>query len=101
MTNTADFVITDIKNNDNNVLIFAKLCTLNGDVLGQKKEYSKQQIISFIEKGSLIKTAYEKPSKNWTIGSIVYVIEIHGSKYLRTDKNKISEDNLDNLPKYY
>lgn len=102
MTNE-DFLITNIKNDENNVLISVQMCVINKNVangreLSEKKEFSKEQIIFFIENGFSVKTAYEISEKEWKIGSQVNVVKLKDGKYLRTDNNKIEKDNLDNLP---
>lgn len=100
-----DFLITNIKNNEHNVLVSVLMCVINKNVyhgreLSEKKEFSKEQIIFFIENGFSVKTAYEISEKEWDKGSQVNVVKFKDGKYLRTDNNNIEEDNLDNLPNY-
>lgn len=100
-----DFLITNIKNDEHNVLISVQMCVINKNVahgreLSEKKEFSKEQIIFFIENGFSVKTAYEISKKEWEKGSQVNIVKLNDKKYLRTDNNKIERDNLDNLPNY-
>lgn len=96
MTNTVDYFITHIRNNENNVLTNVKMRdSLESNSI--EKTYTKEQVISLIEKGKKIKTAYKKDNK-LVEGSIVKIVVLDGKKYLRTDNNKIAKDNLDNLP---
>lgn len=100
-----EFLITNIRNDENNVLISVQICVINKNALNEnelseKKEFSKDQIIFFIENGFSVKTAYEINEKEWNKGSQVNVVKFKDGKYLRTDNNNIEEDNLDNLPNY-
>lgn len=70
--------------------------------LSSDTEYpkSKNAVVNDIENGSTVKTKY-KSGYTWIEGETVRVYtDDSGYKYLRTDNNKISKDNLGNLPEY-
>lgn len=83
--------VTNVRKDENDVLTKFKLN--NGDILSRaklveevnerEKEPSKEKILS----GS-------------PVGPTIHVIVINGKNYLRTDKNSIAKDNLDNLPTF-
>lgn len=60
------------------------------------KEYSKQSVIDFINDGNAVKTKYRR-NYSWVVGEDVHVVD---NRYIRTDKNNIKADNLENLPEY-
>ena len=61
------------------------------------KECSKGDMVRHIQQHPLsVKTKYLKAG-TWTEGEYVRVVD---NRYLRTDSNKISGDNLDNLIKF-
>lgn len=73
-----------------------------GEELGPEAEYTRSQIVSFIEGGKTVITVYRDPPNtgNWKKGAKVEVVVIEGTKYLRTDNNRVKKDNLGNLPEF-
>lgn len=61
---------------------------------------SRWTVVTDIENGKLIKTAVKHSDGKYYEGQDVHVITVNGSKYLRTDKNSVARDNLENLPTY-
>jgi hypothetical protein len=59
--------------------------------------YTRAAIIEHIEQGNTYMTIEIKDGI-WHKGAEVHVVRTAHGKYLRTDRNSIARDNLDNLP---
>ena len=74
------------------------------DEVRTESEYSgpksRRTVVNDIESGKLVKTAVKQNDGKYYEGQQVNVINVNGSKYLRTDRNNIARDNLENLPTY-
>lgn len=100
MTKWADYVITKVKFRDEGTHILAvKARQDTGEHLSVEKEWSRQQVVSAIEKGTSFVTAVKKDT-GWKKGEDVHIVIIHATRYIRTDKNPIKKDNLGELPEY-
>lgn len=101
MKRSANILIKKVKNDSNNVLKCVKASLLLDGKMSEEIELSKNDVIFLIEDGDIIKTTYkDTKEESWNIGSKVNVVTIGKEKYLRTDSNSISKDNLDKLPNY-
>ena len=100
MVKWADYAITHVcfKEEESHILA-VKAREDNGEQLVNEQEWSRQQVVSAIERGTTFVTTFKKEGK-WTKGEDVHVVEIRGVKYIRTDKNSIEADNLGELPEY-
>jgi hypothetical protein len=72
----------------------------NGDSVGPVAEYERATIVAAIEKGTTFVTIFKNASGNWAKGQVVYIINVNGTKYLKTVDNGKPIDNLDNLPEF-
>lgn len=61
-------------------------------------ELTKEEVISILKDGSIIKTTYMEDNKYVEGATVTHYKESNGVEYLRTNSNKTSKDNLDNLP---
>jgi len=76
-----------------------KIVPIVNNNVGTYSIQTREHVISLIESGNEFWTLIFK-NNQWNLGAKVEVVlTIHG-KYLRTDKNNISEDNLENLPEF-
>ena len=100
MNKWADYLISHVKRDSNGVVIKVLLHKDNGDstsVIGIK---TKDEVIDLLKKKYSIKTIlWIYP--NWSIGADVHFVKSTHGEYLRTDRNKTSKDNLDNLIPLY
>lgn len=72
---------------------------ISNESLTSPSEWTRQQVISTIERGYIIMTMYKRNGK-WEQGEHVRVITVNGVKYIRTDSNNSPKDNLGNLPRF-
>ncbi len=57
----------------------------------------KHDVAAAIKKGKRYMTIYNSKD-NWKIGEKIYTFMVEGEVFIRTDKNKVSRDNLGLLP---
>jgi hypothetical protein len=69
----------------------------NGQPSSDYRIETKDQVVNSIE--SIFKKEYYTWYSNRP-GAKVEVISVNGNKFLRTDRNQTSKDNLDNLPNF-
>ena len=73
----------------------------------QGKEFLRDQVVNSIEdtkvKNKWITCKFNRKEGDtifWDPGEKIHVIVIHGTKFIRTDKNHTESDNLGELPDY-
>lgn len=94
----ADYVITGVRYNASHSSISeVEVRADNGETIGAPRLVTRQQMISAIVGGESAVTAFRRDTK-WHKGEDVRVATINGVRYLRTDRNSTSADNLGNLP---
>jgi len=93
MAKIADFFISGVWKNGENVITHVLLHDLNSDSTFNKGEKTTvAKTANFINAGKRVKTIFwDYPG--WEIGADVKVFEY---EHLRTDRNKTAKDNLDN-----
>jgi hypothetical protein len=69
-----------------------------GGSIGPSELLLRNELIPSIEKGTTFVTIINT-EENWFKESDVYIVEIDGLKFIRTDTQKIASDNI-NLPKF-
>ncbi|HLC56622.1 MAG TPA: DUF3892 domain-containing protein [Candidatus Nanoarchaeia archaeon] len=69
----------------------------NGDKLVNEQIVSRDNIVNTIERGIKFITVYNKQNQ-WTKGDDIKIVLINNTKFIRTDGNRIEEDNLGELP---
>ena len=71
-----------------------------GDKFGRVEEWTRNHVVSEIERGKSFVTIFLDSDNNWEEGQDVHIIPVNGVKYVRTDKNSKAADNLENLPEF-
>jgi hypothetical protein len=71
----------------------------NGETIGAAVEQTRVEVIAAIERGTTFVTIFKNEGK-WRWGADVGIVKIDGEKFLRTDKNQRTIDNLDALPEF-
>ncbi|MFO0683943.1 MAG: DUF3892 domain-containing protein [Sandaracinus sp.] len=69
-----------------------------GNVMGLPTRVSRQQVVAGIDRGSSYVTAFQQMGK-WVRGEDVRVVSVGYERFLRTDRNAVSADNLGSLPR--
>ena len=57
----------------------------------------KHDVVDALKKGKSFMTIYNS-NDNWKIGESIHTFMVQGEVFIRTDKNKVSRDNLGLLP---
>jgi len=68
--------------------------------VGTASEWTKTKVINSIESGNTFYTIYKGNDGKYQRGAEINVITVEEKKFLRTDANKIKEDNLGELPEF-
>jgi len=97
----ADFGISEVRYSDEGDHITkVKVHEDKGEKLGFSEEWTRSQVVSAINSGEEFITVVKNSENKWIKGEKVHIIKIDGSKYLRTDRNNRSSDNLGDLPEF-
>lgn len=71
----------------------------NGDSVGNSTEVLRSSVVSQLEAGTTFSTI-TMVGTQWILGASVEVITVGGEKYIRTDRDKTTKDNLGDLPRF-
>jgi hypothetical protein len=72
-----------------------------GGTIGNPTTWTREQVIASIDREKKVFVTIIKDVQGiYQCGEDVRVIELSGTKYLRTDANKTPKDNLGNLPEF-
>jgi hypothetical protein len=71
----------------------------NGDTIGAGETWSRKDVLSKMDDGKAFVTIL-KDNDKWKKGQDIHIITVDGHRFLRTDANKRSRDNLENLPSF-
>lgn len=101
MLKRADFCIVAVKyGRARSGIVEVEVRPDQGMTLGPSRWMSRQVVVNAIlVQGLTFITAYRKDGQ-YVRGEDVGVVEVNGSYFLRTDRNRIGADNLENLPEY-
>lgn len=97
MAKEANFFITGVwkDNVDNITFVYLHKVNENNSIdIGKKT--SKGEVVNLLKLNNSIKTIIWQYS-GWILGANVEVVQSQFGEYLRTNKDKTSKDNLDNL----
>ncbi len=98
MAKWADYLISAVKyDSDGSPIIELKVHVDNGETVGEAVTFTRNKVISKLDSGYSFITIVKNETK-WSKGEDVRVYERLGVKYLRTDSNNESKDNLGDLP---
>lgn len=100
MKRWAELLISKVKKDEQDRIIKVKVKIDIVNTVSTEVELSKENIIELLKDDARIKTIYLN-NDIWNEGATVtYYRENNGIEYLKTNSNKTSKDNLDNLPTY-
>lgn len=72
-----------------------------GDKVGPPVKVSRPGVLAWIDGGYSVATiALTKTTNTWGKGAEVKVVTRQGKRYIRTDADNKTEDNLGNLPEF-
>jgi|SRR6185437_5073715 len=94
----ADFAISAVEYSNNPKHIVRVAMRLDqGETLGNAAEMTRTAVINWIAAGYSVATVYRKDGK-WFRGADVQIVVRDGTRYIRTDADRIKADNLGSLP---
>lgn len=100
MAKWADYCISRVRYNDKHThIVKVEAMPDEGDKLGTKVEFNREEVVSKIDRGTTFVTVTLKDG-SYNKGEDVRVVKINNIKYIRTDQNQKENDNLGALPEY-
>ena len=101
MSKWADYCISAVRyNSTGNHIEKVQVCEDYGNTLGNFEEWLRSNVISALDNNKTFVTIIKNEGGSCSIGTDVHVVNINGTKYIRTDNNKTTRDNLEDLPKF-
>lgn len=101
MTKWADYGISAVRyDSDDQYIDKVKVHKDNGDTIGAGDIWSRKDVLAKMDDGKTFVTIVKDGDNKWKKGQDVHIITVDGRRFLRTDANKKSKDNLENLPKF-
>jgi hypothetical protein len=97
----ADYLISEVRFNDEKTHIDKVMSHTENDdnKVSTGAEMERTKVISLLGDDYTFATII-KADKGWKFGAKVRVVIVDGTKYIRTDADKIKADNLDSLPTF-
>lgn len=100
MSKWADYCISAVRyDSEGKHIDRVRVHTDTGDAIADPTEWLRSSVVSTIENGHTFITIFKNDGK-WSKGASVGIINVNGKKYLRTDRDSKSSDNLGNLPTF-
>ncbi len=96
-TKRVDYCISAVRCNEKHVEL-VKIHKASGDTIKPPIVCSRERIVSLLDEGYKFVTILKNSRARWTKGEDVQIVKLNGIKYIRTDKNEVASDNLENLP---
>jgi hypothetical protein len=101
MEKWADYGISKVRyDNEHTHLVKVEVREDKGDKFGSAEEWTRNQVISAIDRGNSFVTILRGTDNKWKKGQDVHTITVNGTRYIRTDRNHNASDNLENLPEF-
>ena len=95
-----DYLITAVRfKKEKRHIELVKIWKDESNQVSNPQTVPRSSIVSAIERGTSFMTAYDKGGRWWR-GAAVETVLINGTKFIRTDQDRIEEDNLGELPEF-
>ena len=99
MAKWADYCISKVRYSQQHSRIIKAFVHKDlGETIGRGEEWTREDVVSLIEDGYQVITIMR--DDKWKKGQEVQIVMVGGSKYIRTNKDQIKADNLENLPEF-
>ncbi len=97
-----DFTIIRVRyDSERQYITFVEYRANSGEGLQSETiQLSRRQVVTSIEQGSTFGTAIKNSAGEWVKGAKVHIFTRDGNKFIRTDRNDTSKDNLGELPAF-
>ena len=97
----ADYLISQVQYNEAETHIVKVLShNDNGSSVSEGTELTRSTVVIRLGEGSTFVTITKNLEGKWTSGAQVRAVTIGGEKYIRTDADSITRDNLGSLPRF-
>lgn len=101
MAKWADYGISAVRyDSDDQYIDKVKVHKDNGNTIETGETWSRKDVLSEMDDDKTFVTILKGDDDKWKKGQDVHIITVDGQRFLRTDANKRSKDNLENLPKF-
>lgn len=99
MAKWADYGISAVRyDSDDEYIEKVKVHKDEDKAMGKGETWTRSDVLSEIDDGKTFVTIVETDAVEWKKGEDVHIITVNNRRFLRTDANKRSKDNLENLP---
>jgi hypothetical protein len=97
----ADYCISAVRyNSTGNHIEKVQVCEDYGKTLGNFEEWLRSNVISSLNNNKTFVTIIMNEGGSCSRGVDVHGVNVDGTKYIRTDKDQTTQDNLGNLPRF-
>jgi hypothetical protein len=96
MAKWADYLISHVRKNNAGGITQVLLHEDFGETVGSGSIKTEAEVITLLKKGQTVKTIMWRYPR-WLEGANVSYIKGGNGEFLRTDRDKTAEDNLDNM----
>jgi hypothetical protein len=101
MTNRADYYIEQVRyTKDHNRIIWVSIRRDSDKKLSRAFNMVRRKIVSLLRSGNVFMTIHRNPEGKYRKGSVVQMVRVKGTGYLRTNQDEIEKDQLDNIPEF-
>ena len=96
----ADYLISEVGYNAAETHIEEALVHSDtGDSVAPGTVQRRSTVVEWLEAGYTFETIFKNTDGSWREGAKVEIIKVGDEKFIRTDRDAIAEDNLENLPR--
>jgi len=99
MTKWADYLISEVRYDKNNLIEEVKFHTDEEGVISEPKMVGRLQISHNVKNGKTYRTIFHSLN-GWKPGDLINVLRVSGDHFIRIDKNKVDRDFLGSLPQF-
>ena len=101
MEKWADYLISAVRYDDDHTHItHLKRHADDGETVGKGESIKRLSIVTSIDSGNTYCTITKSSNDKWQKGDDIHIFKVNKEKYLRTDGNSNTGDNLGSLPEY-
>ena len=101
MVKWADFLISAVRyDEDRSRIVQVRVYDDLGDKVGNARISSRIDVVNSIKQGKTYVTILENQDGSWRKGQEVGIVKMEGEEFIRTDRNSVAKDNLENLPEF-
>jgi hypothetical protein len=97
----ADYLISAVRYNEKEThIVKVRSHPDNVDSVVPPSEIDRATVVGRLGDGYTYATIYTSSNNKWKLGAHVREVDIDGTKYIRTDADRIKADNLGELPRF-